>query len=99
MGCSCRDYASIAPDLKLEARVSHSPEWSYCSVWKTRGEGLFPHTMLTLVHAIEGDNDHLLRGELLVIVDVIRSRLNDPKMQKHNIIPVRSLLYQFTVTV
>jgi hypothetical protein len=47
--------------------------------------------MLTLVHAIDGDNDQLLRGELLVIVDVIRSRLKDPEMQEHNITPVRPL--------
>jgi len=88
-----RDFANIAPDSKLQARISHRPEWSYRSVWKTRGAGSFPHTMLTLVHAIDGDNDQLLRGELLVIVDVIRSRLKDPEMQEHNTTPI--LLFSF----
>jgi hypothetical protein len=45
--------------------------------------------MLTLVHVIDGDN---FRGELLVIVDVIRSRLEDPEIQEHNVTPVRPFL-------
>lgn len=59
-------------------------------------EGL-PHTMFFLAHEVPGVEGKLLRGEVLVIVAAINTRLSLPTLSSHPIIPVRKVipLYSF----
>ena len=73
-----------------------NPTWyPYKALRLPNSEGL-PHTMFFLAHEIPGDGRKLLRGEVLAIVAAIKMRLSLPRLSSHPIIPVRTVIPQYS---
>ena len=71
-------------------------DWSPEEVWQARDRESKPHVLVTQAQALTGENDELLRSELLTLVAVMISRLEDENFQRHEIIPVGSSLSGFS---
>lgn len=50
-----------------------------------------PHVKASMFHGVDGINGMILREELLVIILVMISRLENEKFRKHAVVPVRHL--------
>lgn len=75
------------------------PEWSPQDAWKVRDKFPgYPHVMFTMKHDLLGDDEKLLRGEVLAILAIMASRLEAPDLKDHLIIPV-SLRLRFIIIV
>lgn len=97
------DMAWIALPMKRFSRIlsetcflTRNPTWyPYKALRLPNSEGL-PHTMFFLAHEIPGDERKLLRGEVLAIVAAIKMRLSLPRLSSHPIIPVRTVIPQYS---
>lgn len=62
--------------------------WTPRHIWEPRYEN-FPHAMFTMEHALlKNEQEDLLRGEVLAIAAAMITRLEQPDLKDHVIIPV-----------
>ena len=50
--------------------------------------GNLPHISCTLTYDINGDDDNLLRGELLTLIRIMRGRMRHRDFIEHDVVPV-----------
>ncbi|KAF7125773.1 hypothetical protein CNMCM5793_002066 [Aspergillus hiratsukae] len=68
--------------------VFHSKHWRPVDAWQSGKPKDQPHVMFTTAHKYEGNDNSLLRGEVLAIMAVMMIRLESGSFDQHNIIPV-----------
>jgi hypothetical protein len=91
-------FERASPEYILHPRFRDSvyvyrtdPEWSPVSFWKIKHdlEVDYPHVTLTMQHGLDaGEDERLLRGEVLTILAIMRTRLEVPLLKDHLVIPV-----------
>ena len=88
------DYSGFTASMmddELEETVAYQndPIWSPIASLSAKDESKYPHFIIFMSHYdTEGDDNHLLRGELLTILAMMITRMEHPSFEKHCIIPV-----------
>ena len=85
-------------DDELEETVAYQndPIWSPIASLSAKDESKHPHFIIFMSHYdTEGDDNHLLRGELLTILAMMITRMEHPSFEKHCIIPVSIFFFFF----
>ncbi|KAJ6036220.1 hypothetical protein N7540_000499 [Penicillium herquei] len=89
----CNFYQEIG-DFKFFGRITNEIPHFNWQAWcaNEMRDGLHPHTKVSLITGVEGD-DRLLRGEILLTIEAILARLRTASFREHIDAPV--LLYSF----
>ncbi|KAL1983501.1 hypothetical protein VTN96DRAFT_10322 [Rasamsonia emersonii] len=73
LSCYFRTYGSSYNKIARKHLIEHRPDfWQYLSISEAPPA---PHFRCEILYTIVGDDQHLLRGELLTIIRLIRARL------------------------
>jgi len=78
------------PNKGLELYCVDKPEWQTVEIFDQKEETV-PHIMLAMVHDISRD-ERLLHIELTAILRIMTTRLADPCLENHIVIPVCSMI-------
>lgn len=85
-------FSDFGPEILhdvFDDDVLHSKNWYPKDAWQSGKPKDQPHVMFTVAHEYEGNDNSLLRGEVLAIVATMLTRLERNSFKHHNIIPVR----------
>lgn len=66
------------------------PEFGTFHLTDIRG-GEFPHSKAVIYNGLEGKNQHLLRGELLILLRIMLGQMRKRRFLHHMVAPVLSL--------
>ena len=94
MSALLNDYTGFTASMmddEFEETVTrqNDPIWSPIASLSARDERKYPHFIIFMSHYdTEGDDNHLLRGELFTILATMITRMEHLSFEKHCIIPV-----------
>lgn len=73
----------------FEEDIANNRSMTLEDVWHAHNPELKPHVMMSIGQAAIGTNDTLLRTELISIVAIMLTRLENERFRNYTIIPVR----------
>lgn len=85
LSCSVADYHERLEERHYPHR--DSPMWQGEDAYHVRGDGQ-PHMKFGMIYDVDGEDDKLLRGELLALLRLMIGRSNLKAFVDHMVIPV-----------
>lgn len=89
------DYFPVGDEESVSP--TRRPEWCASSIYHHRDTERVPHIKCIMIYDTDGDNNTLLRGELLALIRIIKGRLSTVCFVDHYIAPVR-ISFFFTLS-